>query len=554
MDSEMTRPSIQKRDVRIRQAQHRLTMDDLDGAADCLVRIADPQGLSADLLYEIGRSYSRHGHGVGKAISWFRKAAEAGHVEACMAMARCYHGTWETMANDLRQAMKWYGKAAESGDPVAMEAIAEIYEVGDGDVLPDRKRARAWTQKALAAKKKKVAQDDIDTIAALAWEQRRSDCLISKEEINAEKHLHQLANTGNIRAMLKLGELDLPSRTIKSLRPSKDLAWFKKAAEMGSPEAMRQLVLLCGGQRKCIAPDAEQANFWQRRWLSHWRQKADTGEPFAMLQMANALLTPIAPRSGSYPQALIWLRRAVKADYTAAMMLLSKISIGRSPYKDTPVKDASLAVKLYRRAFTLGNLNAGHHLAELFKNGGPNLSKDQHQAGLWLKKAHADLFSRAAAGSAQAMVQIAAYYDLGIFGFEKSDTQIAAWLKKAAHQDDTYAMCQLAMRYETGWEGAAADGLKAMYWYTQAAQRGHAKAYHAIGRLYENGAPNVAADIQKALACYKKAAELGNAAAMQAISIFYLMGNGVPEDHDKAEQWNQKAIRYGGGAKTVCNS
>jgi len=60
-----------------------------------------------------------HGDGVAKdaeqAVSWYRRAAEAGNTEAQFNLGSCYDDG-DGVAKDAEQAVSWYRRAAEAGD------------------------------------------------------------------------------------------------------------------------------------------------------------------------------------------------------------------------------------------------------------------------------------------------------------------------------------------------------------------------------------------------------------------------------------------------------
>ena len=112
-----------------------------------------PQGVSeferASEMFNIGYSYY-DGVGVkrdiGKAIEWFKKAAELNHPRAMFLLGSCYYnGTG--MNKDYDRALDWLTKAAQLGDAKAMNRLGYMYECGHG-TRKDFAEAMKWYEKS----------------------------------------------------------------------------------------------------------------------------------------------------------------------------------------------------------------------------------------------------------------------------------------------------------------------------------------------------------------------------------------------------------------------
>jgi len=73
---------------------------------------------------------------------WYLRAAEAGSVDAQVAIATAYY-LGRGAAKDPIRAARWYRVAAQGGDVGAMYLYASMVEAGDGVAL-DLKEARYW--------------------------------------------------------------------------------------------------------------------------------------------------------------------------------------------------------------------------------------------------------------------------------------------------------------------------------------------------------------------------------------------------------------------------
>lgn len=82
----------------------------------------------------------------GRAVAWYRRAAESGHAAAQNSLGLGYAQGWG-VPQDFTQAVAWYRKAAEQGNPIAQDRLADCYYHGNG-VKQDYTQAVAWYRKA----------------------------------------------------------------------------------------------------------------------------------------------------------------------------------------------------------------------------------------------------------------------------------------------------------------------------------------------------------------------------------------------------------------------
>ena len=81
----------------------------------------------------------------GKALKWFRKAAEQGNANAMRYLGRMYENG-QGVAQDYSEAARWYQKAAELKDEMAGFYLGMMYENGHG-VARSHKKALDWFQR-----------------------------------------------------------------------------------------------------------------------------------------------------------------------------------------------------------------------------------------------------------------------------------------------------------------------------------------------------------------------------------------------------------------------
>jgi TPR repeat protein len=111
-------------------------------------------------------SYTLSGLFNAQAMTWFRKAAEIGNVEAAYCIGHLYsEGTG--VAKDEVAAADWYRKGAGRGEPNAMNELGGCYWLGNGVQKSAREAISWWKQAAEkgseeAKKNLKVALEKFD--------------------------------------------------------------------------------------------------------------------------------------------------------------------------------------------------------------------------------------------------------------------------------------------------------------------------------------------------------------------------------------------------------
>ncbi len=100
---------------------------------------------SPEAMFQLGRVYEV-AYNEKKAVEWYHKAAELGHVEAQYNLGRSYLHGWGVEENEV-EAIKWLSKAVEQGFAEAQSELGYCYYYGKG-VEKDYKQARYWYRKA----------------------------------------------------------------------------------------------------------------------------------------------------------------------------------------------------------------------------------------------------------------------------------------------------------------------------------------------------------------------------------------------------------------------
>ena len=133
------------------------------------------------------------------AVSWLRQAAEAGNVDAMLALGEMSVGTRGGLTPD--DAVRYYKMAADRGDTQAMRALSTLAGEGLG-VRQDPRVAAAWEETA-------AGNGDVEAM------RRRGEALMDTDPVAALRWLEEAARAGDApsayaAAILRLESLDIP--------------------------------------------------------------------------------------------------------------------------------------------------------------------------------------------------------------------------------------------------------------------------------------------------------------------------------------------------------
>ena len=315
-------------------------------AFDCFIKSAiknDPDG-----QYLAGMCFE---HGIGtttnmeKAVSYYSKAASQNHAQACYCLAYYY-----ASQNDFDKAAPLFAKAAEENHTGALESLAWFYKQGLGGYPRDQKM-------------------EVDT-------------------------LKKAAELGNISCMVALGNYYKNGYESYITNNSNEAAfWYKKAADLGNPEAKFSLsdLILCGnlGEKdlinafRLIKEAAETdfvpafyvlGNFYQNGigtaadngQAAHWfEMSAKNGDPKGQYFYALCFYGGKGVEK-DYHKAFYWFEESAKNDYVDAMKWLGylyEIGIG------LPKSDSTKAAEWYNKAYIKGDAFSAIRLGLMYKNG-----------------------------------------------------------------------------------------------------------------------------------------------------------------------------------------
>ena len=99
-----------------------------------------------------------------QAVSWFRQAADQGHVVAQFRLGEMYD-LGLGVRKDYAQAVAWYRKAADQGNGLAQYNLGDMYYLGHG-VPQDFIQAHMWFNLSAARDAGDFARKQRDIVAA----------------------------------------------------------------------------------------------------------------------------------------------------------------------------------------------------------------------------------------------------------------------------------------------------------------------------------------------------------------------------------------------------
>jgi TPR repeat protein len=446
---------------------------------------------------------------------WLERAAEQGHIDAAMALARSPRSAedklrWLTVAaegglaeaqyqlyrfmlkSDMadyksRSAMDWLQSASESGFADAQYELGRILINGDSQkgIKKDSQKARQLWEKA-------ADKDHGRAMEELAWryiqaaegfprDPKRAAALFEKiadgyrqgryglpknqqlaasrrkqaEEINA---LEERAARGDPEALMTIGRQLLRTQT----GGAQGVALLEKAAAEGDARIHHELGAIFLFGRHGIAQDYEKGRKW---WdLAIDQKHVKTMEYVAPAYQSGRFGYPVdLLKSKALVELLVEAYRdgryGVEPDaekeryWTAGLKYFDRLfDLAGGSYR--PLDD------LHRQA-AAGDLQAQYQLGRQMLVAG---SANERQKGLqWIERA-------AEGGYAEAQYRLVTYYENKIHIMRDNPSRGVTLLQSAAEQNHLRAMGTLALAYEKGRYDLAKDYQQAHYWYQKLLQ------------------------------------------------------------------------------------
>jgi TPR repeat protein len=175
------------------------------------------------------------------AVSWYRKAANAGKYGMCE-LGTMYKEGRGGLPKDDAKAVYWYKRAAEAGDGDGMYELGTMYEEGRGGLPKDVAQAASWYRKSGKARSS-----------------------LEKDDAKAVARYTRLAEAGDAEAMHELGTMYREGRGGLPKDIAKAVYWYKRAAEAGDGRSMWVLGIMYEQGKDGLSKDAAQSISWYRK-------------------------------------------------------------------------------------------------------------------------------------------------------------------------------------------------------------------------------------------------------------------------------------------------
>lgn len=283
--------------------------------------------------YELGWAYE-NGHGVtmdrGEAIRWYRRAAEQGHVTAQLRLGLVLpvDGRPERAppSAEWEEGKRWLRLAAQQGH-VAAQALISDYEGSPlGSFLEEGGDVKQWWKTAVDWFVQSADRGDREAAVWLA-------------RLIRDNHLDGWVEEDHGRDR------------------AQPIYWFRRAAELGQPEAERWLAISHGCGSDGLVQDATQAFGWYLKAAEH-------GEADAMFEVAKAFL--LEERGRDEEQARAWFKKAANAGVAEAHAFLGWMHLAG---KGGLQKDDKTAFAHYSAASIAGDTNGMVGVATILELG-----------------------------------------------------------------------------------------------------------------------------------------------------------------------------------------
>jgi len=473
------------------------------------------------------------------------------------AQAQFVVGTNYQKKKDIKNAISWYKKAANKGHLQAQTTLGSLYIEGK-EVERDPKLAAKYllmqskTQQTLSSKKlpeatpkkkskKKEKAKPTDYEKGVAAYKK-------KDYFGALKLLLPLGDKGNNEADFMIGKL-LLDKNAGPINPMKAVFWLKRAADNGHLESQTELGLMYL-KGDVIEKDLQVASSWlleatQNKGLASSeegdakkkgakkkdkkKKKKKSKKELQKEYEENFNKGLRAYGRKDYEKAIMHLYPLALKDDDDAQLVLGDIYMR----EEGVYKDVKKGLDWYKRAIALGNIKATRTLGQMHLSGNYVKQDSKKGVALFLKAARlGDVASQLALGN---------YYITS----KKTDynpSKAAYWYAKAAKKKDPDAQYALAELYRTG-VGVEENEKKALKLYKKAEKQGHQKASLIIGKKYylDKKKP----DHKKAFEMFKRSATQGEAEASFYLGEMYFNGQATKKDIKQAFNWYSKAASLG---------
>ncbi|MBP5282664.1 MAG: toll/interleukin-1 receptor domain-containing protein [Lachnospiraceae bacterium] len=453
-------------------------------AANAAAKERNAKSCCYDAVYSLGCMYV-YGEGVdkdyAKALEYFKEAANAGYGKAADFIGDLYLNGYlglDADGNaDLELARQWYEKAINYGATEAYCNIGYICKRGTDKVPADLQEAMRWYQLGAAA--------------------GSPECMF-----NIGFNLSEQGDEENA------------------------MAWFLKAADMGSVDAHRMLgVYYLEGTN--VTKDEGKA-------FDYFLAAADLGDVDSMEVVVEDYFYGKMGQQKNYAEALRYALKGAEKGSVNCMHYCGKIYA-----KGLDVEqDESLAAQYFTKAAEGGSVDAMEEYGELLLLADDGFVRNVEQGILWLEEADRR-------GSMIAKGVLAEYY-------YHSDEYDKAFPYLEGFLEDDYGLGEIDLMigacYYYGL-GTEYDEEQAAIWLSKAHEKGESldiPESFLVGYCYLYG-DYIRQDCDEAFPLIKYAVENSNSAyGCMLLGLCYYGGLGTETDYDLAFYWFYCALDIGG--------
>ncbi len=488
-----------------------------------LAESGDPQS-----QFIVASNYQKN-NDIKNAISWYRKAAMQGHMQAQTTLGLLYING-EYIERNPKFAAKYLLMATKNKQALSEPKQAETVEPTTGKKKKSKQPEKAELtdyEKGVAAYNKK------DYFSALKFwlplsgkESNQADFMIGKLLLNKEVDpvdgmkavywFKRAADNGHLASQTQLGLMYLNGDLIK-----RDLtvatSWLLEATHNKS---------IAGSNidKDVAAKDSKKKNI---------KNKDKTKKKSAKeIQQEYAETFDKGMRAygrKDYEKAIMYLYPLALKNDDDAQRVLGDIYVR----EEGVYKDIKKGLEWYNRAIEHDNIKAARRLGLMYLNG-KFVKQDSKKGVSFLLKA-------ARLGDVESQRTLGSYY----ISSKKTDfnpSKAAYWLDKAAKKKDPDAQYALAELYMKGL-GVEENEKKALKLYKKAEKQGHQKASLILAKkLYlDKKKP----DYKQAFELFKRAAYQGEAEASYYLAEMYYNGQATKKDIKLAFNWYSKSASLG---------
>ena len=256
-------------------------------------------------MFMLGVEAETRPDATAEALSWYRKAADAGWPDATLRLAEAHRDGALGLPRDDAQALKLFEGLSEAGNAVALANVAQFLESGRATVR-DPAAALSWWRKA-ADKGLPGAQ------LRLGIAYQSADLGLGRDDVEAVRWYRLAAERDDPGAQINLGAM-----LLEGLGTPQDGAeavkWLQRAAARGHLVAVINLGSILWDGRAGQTRDRAAA-------VVHFRVAADAGNPAAQYMLAEAYrLGEGVPADPALVVA--WARKAAVQGYGEAQNTL----------------------------------------------------------------------------------------------------------------------------------------------------------------------------------------------------------------------------------------